>query len=66
MFGLETFVLGYWEKTQTENQQLFDGIIDVTLFDGVERLDFTPIETTKTCQLNQAFSHPYLKCRALI
>ena len=24
----------------TENQQSFDGIIDVTLFDGVEGLDF--------------------------
>ena len=27
-------------KTRTENQQLFDRIIDVTLFDGVEGLDF--------------------------
>ena len=27
------------KKTKTENQQLFDGIIDVTLFDGVEGLD---------------------------
>ena len=27
------------KKTGTENQQLFDGIIDVTLFDGVEGLD---------------------------
>ena len=26
------------EKKSTENQQLFDGIIDVTLFDGVEGL----------------------------
>ena len=26
-------------KTPTENQQFFDGIIDVTLFDGVEGLD---------------------------
>ena len=28
------------KKTPTENQQLFDGIIDVILFDGVEELDF--------------------------
>ena len=27
------------KKTQTENQQLFDGIIDITLFDGVEGLN---------------------------
>ena len=27
------------KKTRTENQQLFDGIIDITLFDGVEGLD---------------------------
>jgi len=27
------------KKTWTENQQLFDRIIDVTLFDGVEGLD---------------------------
>ena len=39
MFCLETFILDYWEKTWTENQQLFDRIIDVTLFDGVENLD---------------------------
>ena len=26
--------------TLTENQQLFDGIIDVTLFDGVVGLDY--------------------------
>ena len=38
MFCLETFILNYWEKTWTENQQLFDGIIDVTLFDRVEGL----------------------------
>ena len=36
-FGLETFLLDYWEKkSRTENQQLFDRIIDITLFDGVE------------------------------
>ena len=29
------------KKTGTENQQLFDGIIDVTLFDGVEGLNYT-------------------------
>ena len=29
----------YREKTQTENQQLVDRIIDVTLFDRVEGLD---------------------------
>ena len=28
------------EKKSTENQQLFDGIIDVTLFDGVEGLNY--------------------------
>ena len=28
--------MDYREKTQTENQQLFDGIIDVILFDKVE------------------------------
>ena len=40
MFFLEKFILDYWEKkTRTENQQLFDKIIDVTLFDGVEGLD---------------------------
>ena len=40
MFCLETFILDYWGKNkQTENQQLFDGKIDVTLFDGVEGLD---------------------------
>ena len=40
MFCLETFILDYWgKKTRTENQQLFDGIIDVTLFDGEEGLD---------------------------
>ena len=36
---LETFILDY---SETENQQLFDGIIDVTLFDEVEGLDFWP------------------------
>ena len=40
MFCLETFILDYWEKTWTENQQLFDGIIDITLFDGVEGLGY--------------------------
>ena len=41
MFCLETFILDYREKkTWTENQQLFDGIIDVTLFDGVVGLDY--------------------------
>ena len=39
MFWIETLILDYWEKTRTENQQLFDGIIDVTLFDWVEGLD---------------------------
>ena len=28
------------KKTQTENRQLFDGIIDVTIFEGVEGLNF--------------------------
>ena len=36
---LETFILDYWEKIWTENQQLFDRIIKVTLFDGVKELD---------------------------
>ena len=40
MFCPKTFVLAYWEKTQCENQQLFDGIIDITLFDAVEGLDY--------------------------
>ena len=40
MFCLATLILDYWEKTQTENQQLLDGIIEVTLFDGVEGLDY--------------------------
>ena len=40
MFCLKTFILDYWKKkTQTENQQLFDGIMDITLFDGVEGLN---------------------------
>ena len=37
---LETFILDYCEKTQTENQQLFGGIIDVTSFDGVKGLNY--------------------------
>ena len=28
------------KKKQNENQQLFDGIIDVALFDGVEGIDY--------------------------
>ena len=32
--------LDYWEKTWTENQELFDELIDVTLFKGVEGLDY--------------------------
>ena len=43
MFCLETFILDYWEKTQIENKQFFDVIIDITLFDGVEGLDFIDI-----------------------
>ena len=39
MFCLENFILDCWEKTKTINQQLFDRIIDVALFDRVERLD---------------------------
>ena len=35
MFHLEIFILDYWEKTWTENQQLID-----TLFDGVEGLHY--------------------------
>ena len=37
MFCLATFILDYWEKTRTENQQLSDRIIDVALFDWVSR-----------------------------
>ena len=29
------------KKTLTENQQLFDRIIDITLFDGVEGLNYS-------------------------
>ena len=33
-------ILDYWEKkTQTENQHFFEGIIEVTIFDGIEGLD---------------------------
>ena len=40
MFCVETFILEYWEKkTKTENQQLFEGIIDGTLSDRVEVLN---------------------------
>jgi hypothetical protein len=28
------------KKTGTENPQLFDRIIDITLFDGIEGLDY--------------------------
>ena len=41
MFYLETFILDCWEKKRTGNQQLFDGIIDITLFDRVEGLDLS-------------------------
>ena len=38
MFCLETFILDIFQitgkKQQTENQQLFDGIIEVKLFEG--------------------------------
>ena len=40
MFCLEIFILDDREKKGTENQQLFDGIIYVTLFEGVEGLDY--------------------------
>ena len=40
MFCLETFISDYWEKTWIENQQLFDRIIDVTLFDGILELQW--------------------------
>ena len=39
MFWIETLILDYWEKTRTKNQQLFDGIIDITLFDVAEGLN---------------------------
>ena len=39
MFCLETFIQDYWEKN-TKIKQLFVGIIDVTLFDGVEGLNY--------------------------
>ena len=45
-FGILIYVLSFQDifqitekKQQIENQQLFDGIIDVTLFVGVEGLD---------------------------
>ena len=42
-FGILIHVLSHFrllrKKTRTENQQLFDGIIDVTLFDGADGLD---------------------------
>ena len=45
-FGILIYVLScntYFrllrKKTRTENKQLFDDIIDITLFDGVEGLD---------------------------
>ena len=38
MFCHETLTLDYREKTRDENQQLFEGIIDITLFAGVEGL----------------------------
>ena len=45
MFCLETFILDIFQitekKQQTENQQLFNRIIDVTLLFGVEGLDST-------------------------
>ena len=40
MFCLETFILDYREKTRNENLQLFDRIINITLFVGVEGLFF--------------------------
>ena len=40
MFCLEPFISDYWEKTWIENQQLFDRIIDVTLFDGILELQW--------------------------
>ena len=44
MLFLETFILDYWEKNpQTENQQILDGIIDVTLFVRVEGLGYYAI-----------------------
>ena len=43
MFCLETFILDYWEKTQIKSQQLFEVIIDITSFYGVEGLDFIDI-----------------------
>ena len=42
MFCLENIILDIFQitewKQQTENQQLFDGIIGITQFDGVEGL----------------------------
>ena len=45
-FVLETFILDYWEKIQ-----LFDGMINVTLFDEVEEHDYCQhvIQTQKIC-----------------
>ena len=49
-FGILIYILSFQDifqvtekKQQTENQQLFDGIIDVTLFDGVKGLDYVPL-----------------------
>ena len=38
MFFLETFIWITEKKHKIENQQLFDGTTDITLFNGVERL----------------------------
>ena len=37
MFWIETLILDYWEKTRTENQQLFDGVevLDYCLKEGL-------------------------------
>ena len=39
------------KKIRTENQQLFDGIIDVTSFDGVEGLDYSFTNFTSSYHL---------------
>ena len=58
MFCLETFILDYWEKTWTENQQLFDGIIDIALFDGVEGLDYFGTFYLATPKMKTRISYP--------
>ena len=47
------------KKTRTENQQLFDRIIDVTLFDGVQGVS-TWYDTLQSVQIMYNFELPLL------